>query len=401
MRERKLDMSIDIVDSIKVSAVSAKLTDKERDVGLIYSSKETVSYAVFTKNNIKAASVLYDMELLRKNKDIRAVIVNSGNANACNSNGFEAIDKITDSLSSKLNIKKEQIFVASTGIIGEDLPYEKILGSMDALVSSLGKDAEGFAQAIMTTDTFKKECALKCSFRGVEFNIGGVAKGAGMIHPNMGTMLAFIVTDINISQEMIEEALCYAVSHSFNRISVDGDTSTNDTVFIMSTKEAANEKVTDKGELYRSFEDNLTHMCTNMAKMIVRDGEGATKLAEVIVVGAKTHSDAENIARSISNSLLVKTALFGNDPNWGRIVAAAGYSKAVIVPEKLSVYIGDYPVFKNGMKIDTDKNTLGEYMKNNKEIKVLVDVGLGIASYNMWFSDVSYDYVKINAEYHT
>ncbi len=251
-------MSLGVVNSIKVSAASANLTQKEKDVGLIYSSKETVSSAVFTKNKVKAASVIYDMELMKKNKDIRAVIVNSGNANASNSNGFEAIDKITSSLAEKLNIKKEQVFVASTGIIGEDLPYEQIIDSMDELVSNLGKDSSDFAQSILTTDTFKKECTLECSFRGIRFNIGGVAKGAGMIHPNMGTMLAFLVTDINISKEMIDEALKYAVNHSFNRISVDGDTSTNDTVFIMSTNEAENEKITDKNEFYRSFEDNLT-----------------------------------------------------------------------------------------------------------------------------------------------
>ncbi len=394
-------MSLGVVNSIKVSAAKASLTQKEKDVGLIYSSKETVSSAVFTKNKVKAASVIYDMELMKKNKDIRAVIVNSGNANASNSNGFEAVDKITSSLAEKLNIKKEQVFVASTGIIGEDLPYEQIIDSMDELVSNLGKDSSDFAQSILTTDTFKKECTLECSFRGIRFNIGGVAKGAGMIHPNMGTMLAFLVTDINISKEMIDEALKYAVNHSFNRISVDGDTSTNDTVFIMSTNEAENEKITDKNEFYRSFEDNLTHMCANLAKMIVRDGEGATKLAEVVVVGAKNIDDAQKAARSVANSLLVKTALFGSDPNWGRIVAAVGYSKADVNLDKLSVSIGDYTVFENGRKVETNKAELNEYMKNNKEIMIIINLGMGIASYNMWFSDISYDYVKINAEYHT
>ena len=394
-------MSLGVVKSIKVSAASANLTQKEKDVGLIYSSKETVSSAVFTKNKVKAASVIYDMELMKKNKDIRAVIVNSGNANASNSNGFEAVDKITGSLAEKLNIKKEQVFVASTGIIGEDLPYEQIIDSMDELVSNLGKDSSDFAQSILTTDTFKKECTLECSFRGIRFNIGGVAKGAGMIHPNMGTMLAFLVTDINISKEMIDEALKYAVNHSFNRISVDGDTSTNDTVFIMSTNEAENEKITDKNEFYRSFEDNLAHMCANLAKMIVRDGEGATKLAEVVVVGAKNIDDAQKAARSVANSLLVKTALFGSDPNWGRIVAAVGYSKADVNLDKLSVSIGDYTVFENGGKVETNKAELNEYMKNNKEIMIIINLGMGIASYNMWFSDISYDYVKINAEYHT
>lgn len=391
---------LNIVQGIKTSAASAHLTQKKRDVGLIYSEKETVSAAVFTKNKIKAASVLYDMELLRKNRDIRAVIANSGNANACNSNGFEAIKSVTAQLAKKLDIEKEQIFVASTGIIGEDLPYKNINDSMDELVTSLGRNSSDFAEAIMTTDTYKKECALKCFFFDNTFNIGGVAKGAGMIHPNMGTMLSFIVTDINISRNMLDEALKYAVDHSFNRISVDGDTSTNDTVFIMSTKEAGNEEIRDDNEMYRCFEDNLTALCTKLAKMIVADGEGATKLAEVIVVGAESCDDADSVARSVANSLLVKTAIFGQDPNWGRIVDAIGYADANVHPDKLKVYIGDYPVFENGIKSKTDKELLNKYMKN-REIKILIDLGIATSSYNMWFSDISYDYVKINAEYHT
>ena len=394
-------MSINAVKSIKTSAVSANLTKKSKDVGLIFTDKQTVSSAVFTKNKVKAASVLYDMELMNKNRDIRAVIVNSGNANACNSNGIEAIESITANLSNKLNIDKEQIFVASTGIIGENLPYNRINGAMDKLVSALGTNKSlEFAKSIMTTDTFPKENAIQYSLGNSKINIGGVAKGAGMIHPNMGTMLSFIVTDVNISAEILDAALGYAVNHSFNRISVDGDTSTNDTVFIMSTNEADNDKITDENELYRLFESNLTVLCSNLAKMIVQDGEGATKLAEVIVVGAKNCDDAEKIARTVSNSLLVKTALFGKDPNWGRIAAAVGYSNAEVYPDKLNIFIGDYPVFEDGKKSDINKNVLDEYMKN-KYIKILIDAGIGTSSYNMWFSDISYNYVKINSEYHT
>ena len=272
---------------------------------------------------------------------------------------------------------------------------------MDKLVSALGTNKSlEFAKSIMTTDTFPKENAIQYSLGNSKINIGGVAKGAGMIHPNMGTMLSFIVTDVNISVEMLDAALGYAVNHSFNRISVDGDTSTNDTVFIMSTNEADNDKITDENELYRLFESNLTVLCSNLAKMIVQDGEGATKLAEVIVVGAKNCDDAEKIARTVSNSLLVKTALFGKDPNWGRIAAAVGYSNAEVYPDKLNIFIGDYPVFEAGKKSDINKNVLDEYMKN-KYIKILIDAGIGTSSYNMWFSDISYNYVKINSEYHT
>ncbi len=393
-------MSLNIIESVKTAGVSAGIKSKGKDLGLIYLPENSVCAAVFTQNRIKASPVVYDAELLKRNRNIRAVIVNSGNANACNSNGFEAIENIVSELSSKLEIEKDQVFVASTGIIGEDLPYEKIISSMDELIGSLGKNSESFAKAIMTTDTYTKECAIKCSPGGSPFCIGGVAKGAGMIHPNMATMLAFIVTDIKIDAQMLDKALKHAVNHSFNRISVDGDTSTNDTVFIASTNEANNETITDENELYRAFEDNLTHMCTRLAKMIVRDGEGATKLAEVIVVGAEKPEDAENIARSIANSLLVKTALFGSDPNWGRIVDAVGYSDATVNPDKLKVFIGEHLVFENGKKAQTDREALNRYMRN-KDIRILVDVGVGTSTFNMWFSDISYEYVKINAEYHT
>ncbi len=393
-------MSLNIIESVKTAGIHSGIKSKGKDLGLIYLPENTVCSAVFTRNRIKAAPVIYDSELLKENRNIRAVIVNSGNANACNSNGMEAIEAIVSALSEKLSIAKNQVFVASTGVIGEDLPYEKIVSSMDKLIESLGKNGKDFAKAIMTTDKYTKECAIKCSPGGSTFCIGGAAKGAGMIHPNMATMLAFIVTDIKINQEMLDRALKNAVDHSFNRISVDGDTSTNDTVFIASTNESANETITDENELYRAFEDNLTHVCTRLAKMIVRDGEGATKLAEVIVVGAESPQDAENIARSIANSLLVKTALFGSDPNWGRIVDAAGYAKASVHPDKLKVFIGEHLVFENGKKAAVDKDALNKYMKG-KDIRILVDAGVGTSTFNMWFSDIGYDYIKINAEYHT
>jgi len=401
MKSEVVNGSICVVKSIKASAAYAGLTKKELDVGLIYSEKPTISAAVFTKNAIKAAPVIYDMGLMKKVPDIRAVLVNSGNANACNKNGREAVRSIVSELSKKLGIEKDQVFVASTGVIGEDIDYKKINAVMDNLLDELSKDGcNKFARAIMTTDTFEKEYALKCSFYGTEFNIGGIAKGAGMIHPNMATMLAFITTDINISCKMLDRALREAVDKSFNRISVDGDTSTNDTVLIISTNEAENEKIENENEIYRFFVDQLVHLCTHLAKLIVKDGEGATRLAEVVVLGASSKKDAELIARSIANSLLVKTAIFGCDPNWGRIIGAIGYSKAYFSLSRLKVYIGDVLVFSGGEKTDFDKRNLLDYMQN-EEIKILVDLGIGVCTYNMWFSDISYDYVKINAEYHT
>ncbi|WP_022670986.1 bifunctional glutamate N-acetyltransferase/amino-acid acetyltransferase ArgJ [Hippea alviniae] len=401
MKVEEVKGSICLVDAIRVSAVGVGFTQKDVDVGLIYSEKPTVSAAVFTKNSIKAAPVIYDINLMKKMPDIRAVLVNSGNANACNSNGTEAVEKTVSELAIKLKLEKNQIFVASTGIIGEDLDYKRIIDSYDKLIFGLSKDkCDSFARSIMTTDTYTKQYALKCSFYGVPFVIGGVAKGAGMIHPNMGTMLAFIATDINITQKMLDMALREAVDKSFNRISVDGDTSTNDTVLILSTCEANNEIIDTENELYRFFADQLIHLCTHLAKMIVKDGEGATKVAEAVVVGAFSRKDAELVARSVANSLLVKTALFGCDPNWGRIVDAVGYSNAYFSVDRLKVYIGDELVFAYGKKVDFNKEAVENYMKN-KEIKILIDLGVGTCTYNMWFSDLSYDYVKINAEYHT
>ena len=401
MKTEVVKGSLCVVDAIKASGVFAGLKKKGYDVGLVYSNKSTVSAAVFTQNAIKATPLVYDINLMKKAPNIRAVVVNSGNANACNKNGEKAVDEIVKTFADKLKVESNQIFVASTGVIGEDLNYGKIVGVSDELVRGLSKDGcSNFAKSIMTTDTFEKTYALKCSYYGNEFRIGGVAKGAGMIHPNMATMLAFITTDINISREMLNKALKEAVDKSFNRISVDGDTSTNDTVFIMSTCQASNEKIENENEIYRFFTDQLIHMCTYLAKLIVKDGEGATKLVEVVVVGASSRKDAELITRSVSNSLLVKTAIFGKDPNWGRIIGSIGYSKANISLSRLKVYMGDELVFSCGKRVNYNKNYLKEYM-NNDEIKILIDLGIGIHTYNMWFSDISYDYVKINAEYHT
>jgi len=400
---KEVNSGLDVVKSVKTAAASAHLTKKDKDVGLIYSDIDCLAAAVFTSNKVPAAPVIYDKDLLKKTKYLRAVIVNSGNANACNSNGFEAINTITKELSKKLNIKQQEIFVASTGIIGEDLPYNNIVNSIDELVDSLANgNSENFSRSIMTTDTFEKNAAVECSFLGTRFNIGAVAKGAGMIHPNMATMLSFITTDINIDQNMLSKALRYAVSKSFNRISVDGDMSTNDTVLILSTQEAKNEKIKEDNELYRFFLERLIHICTKLAKEIVKDGEGSTKIVEIVVVGAQTKQDAKSVAENVANSLLVKTAIFGNDPNWGRIVDAIGYSKGYILADKLEVFLGNYKVFSKGKGVNPEnKPKIVKYMKNSKELKILIDLDVGIERYNMWFSDLSYDYIKINAEYHT
>ncbi len=398
----KAEEGLSVVGGLKIGVARTGITSKEYDLGLIYMDRGCVWSAVVTQNKVKAAPVVYDTNLLKKGKPLRAVVVNSGNANACNRNGFEAVDSVVGALSEKLGIDKDEVFVASTGIIGEDMPYQRIVSSLDEVINSLREDAHReFARAIMTTDSFPKEAACRCSFKGLKFSIGAAAKGAGMIHPNMATMLAFIGTDININRCMLRDALVYAVDRSFNRISVDGDTSTNDTVLIFSTCEADNEEIKGEDELFRFFVEKLTEVCTTLAKSIVKDGEGATRVAEVIVVGADTEYDARDVATSVATSSLVKTAIFGGDPNWGRIVAACGYSKARVSLDRLSVSIGDFEMFVRGKPVRFDRVRASEYMKNAEEIKILVDLASGTCSHNMWFSDLTYDYIKINAEYHT
>ncbi len=390
----------DIFDSVKTASIRCGIKKKGEDLALVYFEKPAVCSAVFTTNKIKAHCVIYDEMLLKNQQNIRAVLVNSGNANACNINGAEAIQEITKALASQLSIEPNEIFIAQTGIIGEEFPTKKVIDALPKLKNILGKNTKNLSRAILTTDKTPKVTSIECKYTDVVFRIGAVEKGAGMIHPNMATMLAFIVTDLNINSDMLGVALHEAVDKSFNRISVDGDMSTNDTVFIASLSEVG-AIITEENEFFRYFVDKLTECCIYLAKEIVKDGEGATKLCEVLVFGADSDEDAQKVARSVANSLLVKTAIFGKDPNWGRIIAAVGYSGANVDAEKLEIKIGDTFVYSWGKPQAYEKIALLEYMRQNDSIKIYVNLNVGGSNFNLYFSDLSSEYIKINAHYHT
>lgn len=390
---KRVDRGIAAVEGIKSAVAKTGIKKNGRlDLAVLFSDYPCLWCATFTKNKVKADPVLYDIELLSKNKPLRAIVVNSGNANACTKEGKEAVTEIVKEAGEILNIKKDNIAVCSTGIIGERLPYEKIISSLKNMDFS-EENCHLAAEAILTTDTKTKEVAYEFEIDGEDAYIGGMAKGAGMISPCMATMLSFIVTDVNIERDLLCKALKEAVDFSFNRISVDGDTSTNDSCFLLSTCKGENSKIEEENEAYDIFLDVLKKLCMELALKIVEDGEGATKLVKIIVDKAKNGEEAERCARAIADSLLVKTALFGKKAEWGRIAASVGYSGVTFSKQGFSISIGDEVVFDRGKE---NKIDLSSYMKN-KNIDIVVSLYSGNASYMMWSTDLSYDYVKINS----
>ena len=390
---KRVDRGIAAVEGIKSAVAKTGIKKNGKlDLAVLFSDYPCLWCATFTKNNIKADPVLYDIELLSKNKPLRAIVVNSGNANACTKEGKEAVTEIVKETSEILNIKKDNIAMCSTGIIGERLPYEKIISSLKNMDFS-EENCHLAAEAILTTDTRTKEVAYEFEIDGKDAYIGGMVKGAGMISPCMATMLSFIFTDVNIEKDLLCKALKEAVDFSFNRISVDGDTSTNDSCFLLSTCKGENNKIEEENEAYDIFLDVLKKVCMELALKIVEDGEGATKLVKIIVDKAKNGKEAERCARAITDSLLVKTALFGKKAGWGRIAASVGYSGATFSKQGFSISIGDEVVFDRGKE---NKIDLSSYMKN-KNIDIVVSLYSGNASYTVWSTDLSYDYVKINS----
>lgn len=387
------------------AGISAKLKKSLKpDLALIYTKTIAVAAGVYTKNKIKAAPLLLTKSNLKSSNNMaQAVIVNSGNANACTGRlgRVHAVQTITE-LAKFLKIEKKLIGVTSTGVIGVPLPVEKIIEHIPELVKSLG-DSNGAlaAKAILTTDTFIKECAVEVKLSTGSIRIGGIAKGSGMIHPNMATMLAFITTDAAISAETLQEAIKLATNNSFNMISVDGDTSTNDMAYIMANGLAKNKVITTiasgDGKL---FYDGLVHVCIDLAKQIARDGEGATKLIAANVRGARNDKQAKIVAKSVISSSLVKAAIFGNDANWGRIAAAIGYSGSNVNPNKIDIAINGLEVFASGMPLKFSETKALEVLQQ-KDIAIDINLGLGNVSSTAWGCDLSYDYVKINAAYRT
>lgn len=376
----------------------------KRDLALIYSDKVCSSAGVYTTNLVKGAPILVTQKNLSDGK-AQAVICNSGNANTCNSDGIAKAEKMCEIAAKALNIKAEDIIVASTGVIGQILPIEPIENSIDELASLLSKDGgTDAAEAIMTTDTIKKESAVEFIIDGKVARMGAIAKGSGMIHPNMATMLSFITTDVAISPEMIKEALTDAVAVSYNMVSVDGDTSTNDTLTIMASGTAGNKEITEKNDDYNVFLESLIAICKKMAKLLAGDGEGATKLLISKVSNAKTDKDAKGVAKSVICSSLLKAAMFGADANWGRVLCAIGYSGCNVDINKVDVSFssenGIVEVCKNGAGINFSEEIAKEVL-TAKEINININLNDGKSYAEAYGCDLTYEYVKINGDYRT
>ncbi len=378
----------------------------KKDVALIVSDVDCSAAAVFTKNVVKAAPIHVDLRHLADGK-ARAVIANSGNANACAPQGEENAERMCAAAAKAIGCKPEDVLVSSTGVIGQRIHVEAIEAAVPALCAALERSAEASdaaGHAIMTTDTVKKEVAVETTVGGKTVRLGGIAKGSGMIHPNMGTMLCFLTTDIAISPEMIKEALLETVAVSFNRISVDGDTSTNDTCLVLANGLAGNEPITAKGPDYNAFLAALRALCTELAKKMASDGEGARHLITCTVKGAKSEQSAETIAKSVVSSTLTKAAIFGADANWGRVLCAMGYSGEDFDPDRVTVRFasaaGDIQVCANGRGLDFDEE-LAKKVLTEHDVEINISMGEGEASCTCWGCDITYDYIKINGDYRT
>ena len=375
------------------------------DLALIYSDVLCQAAAVYTQNKVKGAPIYITQKHLTTPK-AQAVIVNSGNANTCNADGEEKATIMCETIAKELGIAATDVIVASTGIIGESLPVEKIVQACPELKNKLavtGNDEA--ANAILTTDTCKKEFALEFLIGGKKVTMGGIAKGSGMIHPNMATMLCFLTTDVNIHPELLQKALKEITDETFNMISVDGDTSTNDMVSILASGQAENPLISTEDSLdFKAFKEALFIILRYLSRAIAQDGEGASKLLECRVVGASELLTARKIAKSVITSSLVKSAMFGEDPNWGRILCAIGYTEADFDINQVNVTFasdkGQAIVCQNGRGVDFEKMDLGKILKAD-EIQIFIDLQAGNEEATAWGCDLTYDYVKINADYHT
>ncbi|MBE6788483.1 MAG: bifunctional glutamate N-acetyltransferase/amino-acid acetyltransferase ArgJ [Ruminococcaceae bacterium] len=376
----------------------------KKDLALIFSEKVANAAAVYTTNLVKGAPLLVTKKHLENGK-AQAVICNSGNANTCNADGVEIAEKMSALMADALNISADNMVVASTGVIGQPLNLEPIKSGIPALVQGLSKDGgDAAAEGIMTTDTVKKEIAVEFEIGGKVCKIGGIAKGSGMIHPNMATMLVFITTDAAISSAMLQKALSTDIADTFNMVSVDGDTSTNDMVTVLANGMAENAEITADGEDFKAFMKALNTVTVYLCKMIAGDGEGATKLLECKVSGAKNTQTAKTVAKSVICSSLLKAAMFGADANWGRVLCAIGYSGADVDVSKVDVSFksikGTIDVCKNGAGIEFSEEKAKEILLE-KEIEIIISVGSGEGSATAWGCDLTYDYVKINGDYRT
>ncbi|MBO5295688.1 MAG: bifunctional glutamate N-acetyltransferase/amino-acid acetyltransferase ArgJ [Clostridia bacterium] len=376
----------------------------KKDLALILSEQPASAAAVYTTNLVKGAPLTVTKEHI-SNGYAQAVICNSGNANTCNANGIEVAEKMSEALASALKIKADDVVVASTGVIGQPLNLAPIVDGIPALVAGLSKDGcDAAAEGIMTTDTVKKEIAVEFSVGGKTCRLGGIAKGSGMIHPNMATMLVFMTTDAAISPKMLQKALSTDIANTFNMVSVDGDTSTNDMVTVLANGMAGNEEITCEGEDFTAFMQALNTVTVHLCRMIAGDGEGATKLLECHVSGADTVATAKTVAKSVICSSLLKAAMFGADANWGRVLCAIGYSGADVNVGRVDVSFrsakGEIAVCKNGAGVEFSEEKAKEILLE-REIEIVISIGDGAYSATAWGCDLTYDYVKINGDYRT
>lgn len=375
----------------------------KKDLALIFSAVPAKAAAVYTTNAVKGAPLLVTKQHL-ENGMAQAVICNSGNANTCNANGVEIAEQMCTLAADQLHIDANDILVASTGVIGKVLDIQPIAEGIPPLVKNLGMNSKDAAQAIMTTDTTIKEIAVEFEVGGAVCRLGGIAKGSGMIHPDMATMLVFLTTDCAISAQMLKKALSSDVTQTFNMLSIDGDTSTNDMVTVMANGLAGNAEITEEGEAFDIFMKALNTVTVHLCRSIAADGEGATKLLECVVTGAVDEAQAKIAAKSVICSSLLKAAMFGADANWGRVLCALGYSKAGIDPQSVDVSFrskaGEIVVCEKGAGVDFSEEKAKEILLES-EIEILICLNSGTAAATAWGCDLTYDYVKINGDYRT
>ena len=404
---KKITGGVTAAKGFEAAAAAAGIKYENRtDMALVYSVKPCKVAGTFTTNVVKAAPVKWDRQIVESKIKSQAVIINSGIANACTGEeGMRCCLETAKAAAEALKIPADGVLIGSTGVIGMQMPIEKLKQGIQILAKekqSGAVAANAAAKAIMTTDTKEKEVAVTVEIGGKTVTIGGMAKGSGMIHPNMCTMLGFVTTDAKISKKMLQEALSEDVKDTYNMVSVDGDTSTNDTVLLLANGLAENPEITEKGEDYETFKAALNYINTTLAKKIAGDGEGATALFEVKIIGAESKEQAVTLSKSVVTSSLTKAAIYGHDANWGRILCAMGYSGAEFDPEKVDLFFeskaGKIQIIENGVAVDYSEEEATKIL-SEEAVTAIADVKMGDATATAWGCDLTYDYIKINADY--
>lgn len=404
---KKIEGGVTAAKGFKAASTAAGIKYKDRtDMAMIYSEVPCKAAGTFTTNVVKAAPVKWDQDIVKNSLYAQAVVVNAGIANACTgAEGFGYCKDTAAAAAEALGVPENAVLVASTGVIGKQLPMDKLAAGVKMMAPLLDSSLESgtsAAKAIMTTDTVKKEVAVQVEIGGQTVTIGGMCKGSGMIHPNMCTMLAFVTTDAAISKEMLQQALSEDIKDTYNMISVDGDTSTNDTVLLLANGMAGNPEIKESGADYDAFKQALNYINETLAKKMAGDGEGCTALFEVKVIGAESKEQAVILSKSIITSSLTKAAIFGHDANWGRILCAMGYSGAQFDPEKVDLFFesaaGKMQIIENGVALDYSEEEATKIL-SEPEVTAIADVKMGDACATAWGCDLTFDYVKINADY--